>query len=138
MCNTAFSQWGEGKARAGRAGGGQTGSGYRGDETVEIGNRSGLLLPTLLASTLALPSHQSALAQTLRPAVGQIPLKMPAPGSQTPEWHWKGWRDFHLFQATKCHLDGTWRPRTGVSEKSGETACAAVVPPGYRAAEQTH
>lgn len=105
---------------------------------VEIRNRSGLLLPALLASTLALPSHQSALAQTLRPAVGQIPLKMRAPGSQTPEWPWRGWRDFHLFQATKRLPDGTWRPRTGVSERSGEIACAAAVPPGYGAAEQTH
>lgn len=47
----------------------------------------GFLLPTLLASTLALPSHQSSLAQTLKPTVGQILLRMQVPGSQTSEWY---------------------------------------------------
>lgn len=46
----------------------------------------GFLLPTLQASTLALPGHQSSLAQTPKPTVGQIPLKMQVPASQTSGW----------------------------------------------------
>lgn len=75
----------------------------------------GFLLPTLLASTLALPRHQSSLAQTLKPT------------EDASSWL-SDFRvvlgeleSFHLSQATGCLPDGGQRPRTGVIERKGET-----------------